>query len=432
MKQIQQKLLSSSFCILLAACGGGGGDDNGSGTTGTGSVPSSSESGSSGSSGSSGGTGSAGNSSSPGTPNDGSSATPTTPTSPAIASQWTVSEIPAIAAGRPGTIHLDINDSGTILGTYWESVSSGARVTYGVGTISAGGNITNLGTLNAESAYGEAINNSGQFVGHRADNTAEIEVADRGPYRAFIHSNGTASELPLPADAGIDLETTANRAMNLNDAGAVVGYSTFNAGSASARDRAYVFANGARTEISPPAGAAETRGLAINDSGQVVGEADYSSGITRAFSYISGAATDLGTLPGFSNSSAVAINKSGQIVGTAYDKPSFLRENMQPFIYSVGSMRAVPLPDTNTWGEAVAINDLGQVAGTLYAKEPEPRRIGGFLHSGGRTIDLNTLAEVRAAGITVLGVESINAAGQIIVYVGMNPTPKHYLLTPVR
>lgn len=441
MTPVQEKLLSVSLCFLLAACGGGGGNDDDSTGTNDGGVPTSSGGDSSGGSGSgngssdpdtsNGGSGSGGTPSTPSTPG-GSNETPSNPAGPSIATQWAVSEIPAIAAGRPGTIHFDINDSGTILGTYWNSVNSGARITYGVGTISAGGAITDLGTLDWESAYAEAINNSNQFVGYRANNTGAMEVADRGRYRAFLYSGGAATELPMPATMGVDPETIANHAMNLNNAGEVVGYSTFAAGSASARDQAFLFSNGTRTEIAAPAGGVANRALAINDSSRVVGEADYSGGVTRAFSYRAGTATDLGTLSGYSSSSAVDINTNGQIVGTAFDKSDFFRQNLQPFMYAAGAMRAIPLPDTNSWGEAVAINDLGQVVGTLYAKEADVSRTGAFLHSGGRTINLNTLPEVQAAGITILGVESINARGQIVVYTGMNPAPKHYLLSPVQ
>ena len=54
----------------------------------------------------------------------------------------------------------------------------------------------------------------------------------------------------------------------------------------------------------------------INDTGQVVGRAQTSSGSTHAFSWENGVINDLGTLGGMS-SQAWSNNDSGQVVGVA-------------------------------------------------------------------------------------------------------------------
>ena len=64
-------------------------------------------------------------------------------------------------------------------------------------------------------------------------------------------------------------------------------------------------------------GGTSSRAYAINDRGQVVGEAMTASGDTHAFLFANRVMTDLGTLPGGNFSIAKGINKRGQVVGEA-------------------------------------------------------------------------------------------------------------------
>ena len=74
-------------------------------------------------------------------------------------------------------------------------------------------------------------------------------------------------------------------------------------------------------------GGASSSAYGINDSGQVVGQADTPGGQHHAFLYNGGKMIDLGTLGG-ANSSAHDINDSGQIVSAA---PILQVANRMPF-----------------------------------------------------------------------------------------------------
>src|SRR5690349_10007602 len=94
--------------------------------------------------------------------------------------------------------------------------------------------------------------------------------------------------------------------------------------------------------------------------------------------------TDLGALGG-SSSQPRAINEAGQVVGEAntdgYNEPP------HAFLYDKGLMH-----DLGTLGGkysgATGINDLGQVVGGAYTTTGEVR---AFLYSGGIMQDLGTL-----------------------------------------
>ena len=80
-------------------------------------------------------------------------------------------------------------------------------------------------------------------------------------------------------------------------------------------------------------GGASSSAYGINDSGQVVGQADTRGGQHHAFLYNDGKMIDLGTLGG-ANSSAHDINDSGQIVGSADTSSG----QSHAFLYSGGKM----------------------------------------------------------------------------------------------
>jgi probable HAF family extracellular repeat protein len=114
-------------------------------------------------------------------------------------------------------------------------------------------------------------------------------------------------------------------------------------------------------------GGANSRGLGINNSGQITGYADTGGGFYQAFLYGGGGMTDLGTLPYDSyewrasrtvRSEGFGINNSGQVTGWSLS-------SLHAFLYSGGSMA-----DLGTLGGflniGVGINDSGQVTGYSY------------------------------------------------------------------
>jgi len=91
-----------------------------------------------------------------------------------------------------------------------------------------------------------------------------------------------------------------------------------------------------------------------------VGGAYLASGYSHAFLYSGGAMSDLGVLSGGKTSEAYSINESGQVAGTSNNTSG----NWRAFVYSGGAMT-----DLGTFGgsmaTAYAINDAGDVVGAL-------------------------------------------------------------------
>jgi len=149
-------------------------------------------------------------------------------------------------------------------------------------------------------------------------------------------------------------------------------------------------------------GGAESRAFAINDAGQVVGEATTGSGDVHAFLYSGGTMNDLGTLGGpFSR--AVAINSSGQVAGVSTTSGGATHA----FLYSGGSM--IDLGDFGGgYAEVLGLNDAGQVVGFMNDANSPPES-HAFLYSGGVTTDLTTLP----GSLVMTRAVAINDAGLV-------------------
>ncbi len=168
----------------------------------------------------------------------------------------------------------------------------------------------------------------------------------------------TAARLAAQDYRVIDLGTlggTQSRALAVNDQGQVVGWSE--TGTAT---RAFIWDSLHGMRALGTLGGANSRAYAINSAGQVVGEAD-TPDATHAFVWEPGGGLrDLGTLGG-ANSGALHINNHGQIVGWAETGETA----------PAPEMHAVPPPDTGSelpvqhaclW-DGDALIDLGTIDG---------------------------------------------------------------------
>jgi len=251
-----------------------------------------------------------------------------------------------------------------------------ALVAFCLGTDSANAQwmITDLGDLPGGSDFTRAIdiNNSGQVVGYSSAATGE---------RGFLWQNGTMTNLgDLPG--GINHRV----ATGINYAGQVVGTS-----GAATGNRGFLWENGTMTNLGDlPGGDDASFATGINNAGQVVGYSGAATG-TRGFLWENGTMTDLGFLPGFGDFSiAYGINNAGQVVGGSGAANAGI-----PFLWQNGTMT-----DLNTFAgvvgtgwtltQARAINDLGQIVGSginpqgasrafLLAPVPEPETYGMLL-----------------------------------------------------
>ncbi|WP_192804889.1 DUF3466 family protein [Noviherbaspirillum aerium] len=352
----------------------------------------------------------------------------------ALPSQWSVTPVPR-SNRSPGTFYQDLNGSGTAVSHYIISNNSGGRVQTGMGIAYADGRVVDLETLQWQTARGVAINNAGQIAGIGRNNIFDVDVSQRGAARGFVYADGSATEIPVPTPIGIDPAKVAVQVADINNSGAVVGYSEYTDTDGGLKSHAFMYANGQRSELQLTGRSTATRANAISDTGFIVGDADYPDGTSRAYLYSNGVQTTYPILSGYTSSTAVDVNDNRQIVGSVYNnKQNGLIVNPRPFIIANDIMREIPLPAGASWGEATAINAQGQVVGSTYSVNTGSSvSDGAFLYSAGRTIDLNTLSAVSAAGIRIRGAVSINNVGQILVYDRNNDgLAQYYLLAPVQ
>jgi probable HAF family extracellular repeat protein len=240
-----------------------------------------------------------------------------------------------------------------------------------------------------------AINNRGQIL-----------VDSRGAkLGAFIWERGVVQPIPY---AGGSLVPTG-----LNQQGQVVGS---RAPSGTFLGHAFLFSGETITDLGVLPGG-ETLpdcnfcavgnysiAKAINDMGEVVGQAAAAGPVLHAFLWRGGAMEDLGTLPNDNRSYATSINNRGQIVGWSGHASGVIIDYTRAVLWDNGSVvdlnDLIPRGSGWTLDSAVAINSSGQIAGN------------GHRNGLGRPF-LLTAAHARPAGdcpggIQRLGCESIH------------------------
>jgi probable HAF family extracellular repeat protein len=270
--------------------------------------------------------------------------------------------------------------------------------------------ITNLGSLGYGVTDGVAINNNGQVTGH-SFNGATITLKTccggcypGGPhnpckehiYHAFLWTNGTMTDLGT-----LGGNFSSGTAINLS--GEVVGSAQTSTG----LSHAVLWNGGKITDLTTTALSGLSGSVAgINDSGQIIGTGpDGSTGLSQLFLDSNGKITQL-PLPSFASSSratgcsATAINNNGMVLGGCDDASSDL--------HGVVWQNGTPT-DLGTLGgpqtEAAAINNNGQVTGFSQTSTDADH---GFLWSNGKMTDLGLNffpAAINDSGVIVGGDE---------------------------
>jgi len=243
-----------------------------------------------------------------------------------------------------------INNDGQVVG---ESVTFSID-SYGVlFDSSGGGNVIDLG---GDGSYAIAINNNGQIVGGINDAS--------GSWLALFDPSGSGDNTLIYFN-GV--------ARSINDSGIIAGWVETDD-----YDRAAVFDAAhpsTYTDLGSLPGLDGSGALSINNNFEIVGYAyDSSSQLlwdTRAvlFDYINPQSNiDLGSLPGYGAATAFSINDSGQIVGRANYQDAYLPDNFVPRAVlfdpsGAGDNVDLGLIDGIGGAEALSINNNGQIVG---------------------------------------------------------------------
>ena len=263
---------------------------------------------------------------------------------PSPAQTYTIQDL-GLAPGTTYPLAQGLNDVGQACG-FCESPNGP------VATFSSDGQVIVLAPTNPKDiASAKGIDNAGDVVGYEMPDKAPINTA-----RALIWSNGGKAQditstsifsggeeaLAVSKVSGevvgigftsapinnewhmftyangrtVDLgpSTASGEPIAINDSGVML--VNFTNGTQA------IFSNGTFTPIAQPPNATATAN-ALNNSGVVVGEIDYSTNTIapHAGLYRNGVWTDLGTLAGAARGTrAVGINSSGQIIGLAEGK----------------------------------------------------------------------------------------------------------------
>lgn len=290
-----------------------------------------------------------------------------------------------------------LNNAGEIIGYAPNSESYSAW-------IDNAGHFTIVNNTTGEpECIASAINDLGQLVG-RVDYGSNLSATP------FFYSGGTMTLLPTPSG-------TVGTALGINDSGQIAGY-TLN--ETTGAYRAFLDTDGTMYDLNSLATNSNLTlnyAYGINASGEIVGYGTNTSGFSQAFVYNNGVVTDIGTLGG-DNSFGFAINNEGEVIGEAQTTGD---TEYDYFLYSDGQM--IDLGEAGPRGGEpfVGINNEGQFVVPTN---------GYTLYDNGSSINLGS---VLAPGYTnpLESFGGINDSGQILMY-GFGPDGNSsYLLTPV-
>ena len=278
---------------------------------------------------------------------------------------------------------VGIDNQGRIAVTYSEPFLAHA------GLWSDDGTITDLGHLGGNISVAFGISTNGYVSGY-----SEIAGPTYAPH-AFVYAHGTMTDLGT-------LGGLRSLAYAVNASGQAVGMSE----TATGATHAFHYSHGVMRDLGTLGGNYSVA-TAINNAGVIVGWSSLAgseSTLIHAFSYSHGQMVDLGTLEGGTYSSAEAINDAGLIAGVA--NGTGFEDSTHAFLYEDGVMT-----DIGTLGGRVIVHDINN-RGEVVGRSGDV----GFLYTGGRMVDLNSLID-SSLGWRVVDAFGINNAQQIVALV---------------
>lgn len=172
----------------------------------------------------------------------------------------------------------------------------------------------------------------------------------------------------LPATAGYTvtglgtLGGSSSFALAVNDAGQVTGNAQTAAGNPNPRLNAFLWQDGVMTNLGVLPGSNNfSRGYAINNGGVVVGESDNNTSRAVRYGTAAGTRSDLGGLPPNNRGVAHGVNDGGVAVGASSNGSAVraVRFNGDGTATDLGSLDGLTTTPARAWD----INDAGQAVG---------------------------------------------------------------------
>jgi len=309
-----------------------------------------------------------------------------------------------------------------------------------------------LGTPGTESAWSENfmfprhINNRGDVIGERGRGVALYRdgtiydlgypreplengwisaISDRGEMLGVAFAESAVSLVlrpsnpPLPFAEARMLPVPGLVGWDFNNHGSIIGY-IYDWQQDTSTPVAYH--DGRITELPRLVPGGYAGAHAINNRGQIVGDAEFHDGLARPYGtrgiraviWSGGRIQNLGVLPGFHDSYAIDINDHGEAVGSCINW-----EGYAAFIYRRGVMQPLPSPPGARHTFAHHINDSGDVLiavtpwhyDTPLPYDPETY----WLYSNGALHDLTPIvAQTTGWSLRYLYLVDMNDRGQII------------------
>ena len=270
----------------------------------------------------------------------------------------------------------DINDRGQIVGQINETGQVHAALWDNGQTFDLDDRPSNFGGSTAR-----AINKRGDIAGSRDDGPGVVE--------AFLWVRGSVNSLSL---------SEVTLATDINDRLQAVGW--YEAGEFGGEDRAYIWQNGAWSDLSvrdfDADGFVHSFAWAINNSGKIVGEMD-----RRAVLWLkNGQVKDLRI---GEHASATDINDKGHIIGNQYGSDGFQRA----FFWRQGKVKWLSRPK-GFRSSATAINNCGAIVGSI---EDSSRKAWAVVWDHGKRFKLKSPGAVSSYA------QGINSRGNVVGWI---------------